>query len=222
MPYGSSQQQQPGAQGFQPPYPIGSPPPQSHTPSNLNQHQPPPSQVPDGYPSYPAQAPVRRQSHPSEPYPGYPPQQPTIQPPNISQMHLHDDPAKDYSPSNYSMDDSLHRIPSAPQGPPQSQPSYPPPMPQSQAPSQPPTQPGYPPSQPPASYYDQTSGPMSPPPPSHGPPPIPQGGPPDPGHRPITPLAQSSAYPTFSPVQSHAPPQQQYQTYNQAPTSYYR
>ena len=197
--------------GFQPPYPISSPPPQSHTPANFNQHQPPPSQIPDGYPSYPptsaiSQAPPSRQSHPSEAYSGYPPQHTTIQPPNITQLQLHEEPGQDYPPSNYSMDNASNH-----------QPSYPPLMSQAQAP---PSSTQYPPSQPPTS--DDYHAPMSPPPPSHGPPPIPQGGPPpDPSHRPITPLAQSSAYPTFSPGQGLGPGQQ-YQAYNQRPTSYYR
>jgi hypothetical protein len=213
--------------GFQPPYPVSSPPPQSHTPSNLN-HQPPPSGQSDGYASYPptnAAGPIRRQSHPSEAYTGYPPAHPTIQPPNISQLQLHDDPAKDYSPSNYSMDEASNQHPLGPSAPLQSQPSYPPPMPQSQAPtsSQPPQASYAPLSQPPANYDYPPQNPMSPPPPSHGPPPIPQGGPgSDPTHRPVTPLAQNSAYPVFSPTSGPAQHQQQYQAYNQRPTSYYR
>ncbi|KIW73419.1 hypothetical protein PV04_01541 [Phialophora macrospora] len=213
--------------GFQAPYPVSSPPPQSHTPSNLN-HQPPPPTQSDGYPSYPptnAAGPIRRQSHPSEAYAGYPPAHPTIQPPNISQLQLHDDPAKDYSPSNYSMDEASNQHPQGPSAPLQSQPSYPPPMPQGQAPipSQPP-QASYPPlAQPPANYDYPPQNPMSPPPPSHGPPPIPQGAPgSDPTHRPVTPLAQSSAYPMFSPTSGRGQHQEQYQAYNQRPTSYYR
>ncbi|ETI28114.1 hypothetical protein G647_00563 [Cladophialophora carrionii CBS 160.54] len=217
--------------GYQPPYPVSSPPPQSHTPSNLN-HQPPPPTQPDGYPAYPptnAAGPVRRQSHPSEAYAGYPPAPPMIQPPNISQLQLHDDSGKDYSPSNYSMDEASNQQslgPSAP--PPQSQPSYPPPMPQGQAPtpSQPPQTSYPPPPQPaPAAYDYPQPNPMSPPPPSHGPPPIPQGAAPGtdpPQHRPVTPLAQSSAYPVFSPTSGPGQHQRQYQAYNQRPTSYYR
>ncbi|EXJ64181.1 signal transducing adaptor molecule [Cladophialophora yegresii CBS 114405] len=220
---------------YQPPYPVSSPPPQSHTPSNLN-HQPAPPTQSDGYPSYPpttAAGPVRRQSHPPSEaaYTGYPPaQRPMVQPPNISQLQLHDDPAKDYSPSNYSMDETPNQQqslggPSA--QPPLSQPSYHPPMPQAPTTSSQPPQTSYPPplsSQPPPATYDYPpQNPMSPPPPSHGPPPIPQGAPPGAGdapqHRPVTPLAQSSAYPVFSSPGQH---QQQYQAYNQRPTSYYR
>ncbi|KIV80124.1 hypothetical protein, variant [Exophiala sideris] len=202
MPYSQPQQ------SFQPPYPIASPPPQSQTPAN----QPPP----DTYPSYPT-APARRQSQP-DPYAPYPPQSsnapppvsdgrpyPGVQPPNIAHLQYQDD-GKDYSPSNYSTDDLHHQTMSPPpqqQAPPPQQayipatkPSYPPPS----APSQ----------QPPYEYPSQAN----PPAPSHVPPPVSGGGPAD---RPVTPLAQSSPYPTFSP--GHSLPQQQYQAYNQRPTS---
>ncbi|KIW78475.1 hypothetical protein Z517_08311 [Fonsecaea pedrosoi CBS 271.37] len=230
MPYASNQQAQQPA--FQPPYPVASPPPPSQTPSN--QPQPPPSQLPDSYAAYPnpAQGPLRRQSHPppSEPYAAFPPagdgsappgrqSYPSIQPPNVAQLQYGED-GKDYSPSNYSTEDLSHQhLPATsqpPSGPPQ---PYPPqqgiPMGQ-QPPSQPPPA-LYPSSQPPASYDYPVPTISSPPPaPNHGPPAVPS----DPAQRPITPLAQNSAYPVFSPTQTQANPQ--YQAYSQRPTSYYR
>ncbi|KAK5048298.1 hypothetical protein LTR84_005968 [Exophiala bonariae] len=206
VPYG---QHQPG---FQPPYPIASPPPQSHTPSN---QYPPPNLHP-----------ARRQSQP-ESYAQYapdvnnsygpPPSQhqpyPTVQPPNIQQIQQDD--GKDYSPSNYSTED-LH-------APHLQQQQLPPPAPPATAsafanlPSQQQQQnvPVYPPpsapSAPGAAPYDYQ------PPPQHGPPPVPTAGPgPNQGDRPITPLPQSSAYPVFS-GSSTSP--QQYQAYNPRPAS---
>ncbi|KIW49490.1 hypothetical protein PV05_11164 [Exophiala xenobiotica] len=211
---------------FQPPYPIASPPPQSHTPANQ-----PPSQPPaDGnYPSYPS-APTRRQSQPEQyaaypppsnapppPSDGRPPQQqsqyPSVQPPNITQLQYQDN-NKDYSPSNYSTED-LHNQGMSPP-PPQQQTQIPPPQPQQQQAYQAPTNPIYPPSSAPSQLpYDYSQQPSQPIAPSHGPPPIPGAGP----DRPVTPLAQSSPYPTFSPNSNANPHGQQYQAYNQRPTS---
>ncbi|EXJ89543.1 signal transducing adaptor molecule [Capronia epimyces CBS 606.96] len=219
-------------QSFQPPYPVASPPPQSHTPSNQHPSQPPP----ETYPSYPIPSQVsgRRQSQ-SDSYAAYPPPEmnpsynhpppsdtpasrpgrqsyPGLQPPNVAQLQ-HQDDTKDYSPSNYSSED-LHST-NIPSQPPQQQTlpsqSYAP-IPQVQQQS---LNPVYPPSTAPPQTYDYQV--PQPPAPSHGPPPIPGVGS-NPTERPSTPLAQSSGYPAFSPTQSSTA-HPQYQAYNQRPTS---
>ncbi|KIW45397.1 uncharacterized protein PV06_03792 [Exophiala oligosperma] len=217
---------------FQPPYPVASPPPQSQTPANQPPSQPPPD---SNYPSYPS-APARRQSQPEQyaayalPTDGRPPTQPQypgIQPPNITHLQHQEET---YSPSNYSSED-LHaqrmspppqsrqqQIPPPTQQQQQQQQPYPPPMNTSYAPTPAPSAPSQPPydysqQQPPPS---QTNGPQ-PPAPNHGPPPIPgvNAG----SDRPITPLAQASPYPVFPPGSGTNQPTQQYQAYNQRPTS---
>lgn len=201
---------------------MASPPPQSHTPS-----QPPA----DNYPAYPTQTqpPARRQSQP-EAYAAYPPSDmntsynapppsddtgarpghqpyPSIQPATIPQLQYQDE-GKDYSPSNYSTDDLHHQnLP-----PPQQQVPH-----QLQQPGHSlPSQPSYAASAVPSQPYDYA--PSQPPAPTQGPPPIP-GSAPNPAHRPVTPLAQSSSYPGFSSNQPNPNPHQQYQAYNQRPTS---
>ncbi|KIW16427.1 hypothetical protein PV08_06479 [Exophiala spinifera] len=207
---------------FQPPYPVASPPPHSRTPANQPPSQPPPD---SNYPSYPS-APVRRQSQPEQ-YAAYAPpsdgrpltqaQYPGVQPPNITQLQHQEET---YSPSNYSSED-LHaqRVSPPPQTqPPQQQQPYPPPMNTSYAPAQAPSAP----SQPPYDYSQQQLPPpqanvSQPPAPSHGPPSVPGvSAAPD---RPLTPLAQASPYPVFPPASGTNLPNQQYQAYNQRPTS---
>lgn len=201
--------------GFQPPYPIASPPPQSHTPSN---QYPPPSlhtarrqSQPDSYAPYPppdmntSYGPPPSQQDSSRP--GHQPY-PNVQPPNVQQ--LQQDDGKDYSPSNYSTED-LHAPhhqqapPQAPSGVPSSF-AGPPPHQQNAPVYPPPSAPGGPGGAP----YDYQ------PPPAHGPPPVPSAGPgPNQADRPVTPLPQSSAYPVFS--GSATSPQ--YQAYNARPAS---
>src|SRR5271154_1047642 len=215
MPFQYSQA--PAQQQSQLPYPIGSPPPQSQTPSGRRTSQPQSGPPPEGYQAYASSAqPAPRpqtafetQSNQYIPqdlgsdayksslesYPQRPLSYPPLQAAGVQQAQMLDQ-ANEYSPSNYSnfsAEEQQQQQQNLP--PPQSQPLQP----QGYAPL---------PSQQQQQQQHQSL-PYGQPPPSHQPPPPPS----------TTPLPQSGPYPTFSPSAPPSGPTGGYQAY-QRPQSF--